>query len=115
MAQCKAETTKGWRDNLRDLGTAVGVLDMIMLDYPAQDCDGIKGQWAAFEAMLKSGKTKSIAVSNFSPKQLDCIVKCVCTYIAICHLPSAVPPTLVATVAPSAHIHTCTNHECAAG
>jgi len=75
MAQCKAETTKGWRDNLRDLGTAVGVLDMIMLDYPAQDCDGIKGQWAAFEAMLKSGKTKSIAVSNFSPKQLDCIVK----------------------------------------
>jgi diketogulonate reductase-like aldo/keto reductase len=75
MAQCKAETAKGCRDNLRDLGTAVGVLDMIMLDYPAHNCDGIKGQWAAFEAMLKSGTTKSIAVSNFSPEQLDCIVK----------------------------------------
>lgn len=74
-ANCKAETAAGCRDNLRELGTAVGVLDMIMLDYPAHDCDGIKGQWAAFEDMLKSGKTKSLAVSNFSPAQLDCIVK----------------------------------------
>ena len=33
----------------------------------------IQGQWAAFEEMLKEKSTKSIAVSNFSPTQLDCI------------------------------------------
>ena len=31
------------------------------------------GQWDAFEEMLASGKTKSIAVSNFNNAQLDCI------------------------------------------
>ena len=47
---------------------------MIMLDYPASDCPSIQGQWAAFEDMLAKNGTHSIAVSNFSPDQLDCIV-----------------------------------------
>ena len=46
---------------------------MIMLDYPANDCPSIQGQWAAFEQMLHNKTTKSIAVSNFTPKQLSCI------------------------------------------
>ena len=29
---------------------------------------------SAFEDMLKAGKTRSIAVSNFSPSQLDCLI-----------------------------------------
>ena len=45
-----------------------------MLDYPAGDCPSIVGQWQAFEDMLAANKTRSIAVSNFSPAQLDCIV-----------------------------------------
>ncbi|CAK9032266.1 9 [Durusdinium trenchii] len=49
-------------------------VDMMMLDYPGPDCESIKGQWEAFEEMLASGKTKSLAVSNFSPEQLDCIL-----------------------------------------
>ena len=44
-----------------------------MLDYPSSDCNSIRGQWAAFEDMLKEKGTRSIAVSNFSPKQLECI------------------------------------------
>ena len=31
------------------------------------------GQWAAFEAMLAAKKTKSIAISNFSPEQIACL------------------------------------------
>lgn len=46
----------------------------VMLDYPAGDCPSIVGQWAAFEEMLAANKTRSIAVSNFSPTQLDCIL-----------------------------------------
>ncbi|CAK9085005.1 unnamed protein product [Durusdinium trenchii] len=47
---------------------------MILLDYPAKDCETIRGQWKAFEEMLAAGQTKSLAVSNFSPEQLDCIL-----------------------------------------
>jgi len=71
-AQCQQATAQGCTENLQAIG--VDYLDMIMLDYPAGDCASIQGQWLAFEAMLASGKTKSIAVSNFSPQQLDCIV-----------------------------------------
>ena len=34
----------------------------------------VLGQWMAFEEMLAANKTRSIAVSNFSPDQLDCIL-----------------------------------------
>eukprot|EP00040_Diaphanoeca_grandis_P024830 m.136909 g.136909 ORF g.136909 m.136909 type:complete len:309 (+) comp29893_c5_seq1:87-1013(+) len=69
---CKTQTAQGCQSNLD--ATQLKYLDQIMLDYPAGDCDSIQGQWAAFEDMLKSGLTKSIAVSNFDNDQLDCIV-----------------------------------------
>merc|ERR1719487_1014608 len=69
---CKTQTASGCETNLQDIG--VKQLDMIMLDYPAGDCDSIQGQWEAFEDMMKAGKTRSIAVSNFSPTQLDCLI-----------------------------------------
>lgn len=69
---CKTQTAAGCDSNIQTL--ALDYVDMIMLDYPANDCPSILGQWAAFEAMLAANKTRSIAVSNFSPEQLDCIV-----------------------------------------
>ena len=68
---CKEQTVAACHQNLQDLG--LQYLDMIMLDYPSGDCDSIRGQWTAFEEMLQNRTTKSIAVSNFSPQQLDCI------------------------------------------
>ena len=50
-------------------------LDMIMLDYPGPNDDSIRGQWQAFEEMLRTDKTvDDLAVSNFSPSQLDTIL-----------------------------------------
>eukprot|EP00933_Yihiella_yeosuensis_P049785 TRINITY_DN4712_c0_g4_i1.p1 TRINITY_DN4712_c0_g4~~TRINITY_DN4712_c0_g4_i1.p1 ORF type:complete len:368 (+),score=77.93 TRINITY_DN4712_c0_g4_i1:103-1206(+) len=67
-------TKKGIEQNLKDLGVGgITYVDQIMLDYPGPDCDSIKGQWKAFEEMLAAGQTKSLAVSNFSPEQLDCL------------------------------------------
>lgn len=68
---CFQQTMTACHQNLLDLN--LKYLDMIMLDYPAGDCDSISGQWAAFESMLHNATTKSIAVSNFSPTQLQCI------------------------------------------
>jgi 2,5-diketo-D-gluconate reductase A len=48
-------------------------LDMLMLDYPTQSCDGIAGQWKAFEELYAAGRVRTIAVSNFNSDQLDCI------------------------------------------
>jgi 2,5-diketo-D-gluconate reductase A len=70
---CKAKTSAGCASNLKIMG--LEQLDMIMLDYPASDCPSIQGQWAAFEEMLASHLTRSLAVSNFSPDQLKCILK----------------------------------------
>jgi diketogulonate reductase-like aldo/keto reductase len=64
--------------NLRDLD--VDYLDQIMLDYPpSANCDAntcmlIKAQWRAFTDMLERGETLSIAVSNYCPCHLDCII-----------------------------------------
>ena len=50
-------------------------LDMIMLDYPGPNDDSVRGQWRAFEEMLAKDKTvDDLAVSNFSPSQLDVIL-----------------------------------------
>ena len=68
---CYEQTSAACANNLKDIG--VDYLDQIMLDYPSGDCQSIQGQWKAFEDMLREKKTRSIAVSNFSPKQLDCI------------------------------------------
>jgi len=71
-ADCHTQTAAGCDSNLQTMG--LDSLDMIMLDYPAGDCDSIQGQWQAFEEMLAAKKVKSIAVSNFSPDQIDCIL-----------------------------------------
>lgn len=50
------------------------VLDMIMLDYPASSgCAAIAGQWKAFEELYANERVRTIAVSNFSPEQLECV------------------------------------------
>mmetsp|Transcript_118110 Transcript_118110/g.280423 ORF Transcript_118110/g.280423 Transcript_118110/m.280423 type:complete len:347 (+) Transcript_118110:39-1079(+) len=68
-------TKKGCQENLQEFAAGgITYLDMIMLDYPGPNCDSIKGQWQAFEEMLAAGQTKSLAVSNFSPDQLDCLL-----------------------------------------
>lgn len=68
-------TKQGCQENLQKFAVGgISYIDMIMLDYPGPDCDSIKGQWKAFEEMLASGATKSLAVSNFSPEQLDCLL-----------------------------------------
>jgi len=69
-------TKKGCDENLEAFKVGgITYVDQIMLDYPGPDCDSIKGQWKAFEEMLAAGQTKSLAVSNFSPKQLDCLLE----------------------------------------
>jgi len=76
FAKAYKETKEGCDENLRAFAAGgIDYLDMIMLDYPAADCDSIKGQWKAFEGMLAAGKTRSLAVSNFGLSQLDCILQ----------------------------------------
>jgi len=71
----KNETTKGWETNMDSFAVGgIDYLDQIMLDYPGPDCMSIKGQWASFEEMHQKGLTKTLAVSNFSPAQLDCLL-----------------------------------------
>jgi len=69
--QCQQVTAQGCTQNLMDLNLTY--VDMIMLDYPGRDCESIIGQWLAFEDMLSAKRTRSIAVSNFGPDQLDCL------------------------------------------
>merc|ERR1740121_2615021 len=52
----------------------IDYIDMIMLDYPGPDEESIRGQWEALEEMKRAGLTRSLAVSNFSPKQLDILL-----------------------------------------
>ena len=69
-------TTKGWQENMNAFSAGnINYLDQIMLDYPGPDSASIRGQWRAFEEMKTQKLTKTLAVSNFSPAQLDCIVK----------------------------------------
>jgi len=68
---CYDETKNGAEGQFKALG--VDYLDMLMLDYPTQGCEGITGQWKAFEEFLAAGLVGTIAVSNFSPDQIQCI------------------------------------------
>mmetsp|Transcript_1841 Transcript_1841/g.2957 ORF Transcript_1841/g.2957 Transcript_1841/m.2957 type:complete len:386 (-) Transcript_1841:425-1582(-) len=69
-------TTKGWQQNMNAFAAGnIDYLDQIMLDYPGPDCESIRGQWRAFEEMHEQKLTKTLSVSNFSPEQLDCILK----------------------------------------
>ena len=69
------KTEKGCMENLsvmnKNSNGKIDYLDMIMLDYPCLDAEGIKGQWDAFGAFLDDKHVVHLAVSNFSPSQLD--------------------------------------------
>jgi len=72
----KQSTQKGWKQNMEAFAAGnIDYLDQIMLDYPGPDCASIQGQWAAFEDMHAQKLTKTLSVSNFSPAQLDCVLK----------------------------------------
>ena len=66
-------TRRGCEANFRDLD--VGKLDMIMLDYPGPDDESIQGQWRGMEKMRTEGGVASLAVSNYSPAQLDVVLR----------------------------------------
>lgn len=69
------KTKRGCDENLEAMAAGgIGKLDMIMLDYPGPDEESIRGQWRAFEKMRAEGTVDSLAVSNFSPGQLDAIL-----------------------------------------
>jgi diketogulonate reductase-like aldo/keto reductase len=71
------KTTIGWQQNMDKFSSAgnIDYLDQILLDYPGPDCASICGQWKAFQEMHQQKLTKTLSVSNFSPLQLDCILK----------------------------------------
>lgn len=58
-------------------------LDMLMLDYPSSDsgCDGVLGQWQAFEEIYAAKQVRTIAVSNFNMQQLKCLTANVSTTV----------------------------------
>lgn len=67
-------TQLGCAENMQAFAAGdIEYLDMIMLDYPGPDIACIRGQWRAFEEMREAGLVRSLAVSNFSPAQLDAI------------------------------------------
>ena len=73
--KARAATTKGWKENVAAFGVGgIEYLDQIMLDYPGRDRDSIRGQWRAFEDMHALGLARTLAVSNFSPAQLDAVL-----------------------------------------
>jgi len=73
LDDCYTQTKSGAEEQLQILGKKP--LDMLMLDYPSRDpdCDGVLGQWKAFEELYAAKSVRTIAVSNFSPKQLECL------------------------------------------
>lgn len=68
------ETRRGVEANADNLGSAVGALDMMLLEYPGSDTASIRGQWRALEEARSAGVVQGLGVSNFSPSQLDCIL-----------------------------------------
>eukprot|EP00439_Symbiodinium_sp_Y106_P012996 s35_g1.t3 len=70
-ASCYKETRAGAEKQFQLLDEKV--LDMLMLDYPAESCRGIKGQWQALTDLYRqTGRVRSIAVSNFNLTQIQC-------------------------------------------
>eukprot|EP00569_Conticribra_weissflogii_P002189 CAMPEP_0171328378 /NCGR_PEP_ID=MMETSP0878-20121228/618_1 /TAXON_ID=67004 /ORGANISM="Thalassiosira weissflogii, Strain CCMP1336" /LENGTH=343 /DNA_ID=CAMNT_0011828227 /DNA_START=41 /DNA_END=1072 /DNA_ORIENTATION=+ len=70
------KSKQGCLENMAAMAAGnIDKLDMIMLDYPGPNEESIRGQWRAFEEMLSKDKTvDDLAVSNFSPSQLDAIL-----------------------------------------
>lgn len=69
------KTKQGCLENMAAMASGnIDKLDMIMLDYPGPNDESIRGQWKAFEEMSSIDNTVyDLAVSNFSPSQLDAI------------------------------------------
>ena len=70
------KTKQGCLENMQAMSVGgINHLDMIMLDYPGPNAESVVGQWKAFEEMKAIDKTvDDLAVSNFSPGQLDAIL-----------------------------------------
>jgi len=70
------KTKQGCLENMQAMSVGgIDHLDMIMLDYPGPNAESVIGQWKAFEEMKAIDKTvDDLAVSNFSPGQLDAIL-----------------------------------------
>ena len=68
-------TKLGCEENMQAFSSGGGIthLDQIMLDYPGPTDECIRAQWQAFVEMQESGLVRSLAVSNFSPQQLDVV------------------------------------------
>lgn len=68
-------TARGCMENLNVMnnnsGGKIEYLDMIMLDYPCKTEEGVKGQWDSFVDFQNDQHVAHLAVSNFSPRQLD--------------------------------------------
>lgn len=76
FVDAKRATTRGWQENMNAFSAGnIEYLDQIMLDYPGPDAASIRGQWRAFEEMKQEKLTRTLSVSNFSPAQLDYILK----------------------------------------
>jgi len=71
LDNCYEQTLKEGQEQFTILG--LDMLDMLMLDYPAQSCDGVAGQWKAFEELYAAGHVRTIALSNFDSDQLNCL------------------------------------------
>jgi diketogulonate reductase-like aldo/keto reductase len=73
------KTEKGCLENLNVMNKSsngkIEYLDMIMLDYPCVDVEGVKGQWDAFAKFMEEKSVVHLAVSNFSPAELDICIE----------------------------------------
>jgi len=69
-----ASTVRGWDATMAAMVSGgVDRLDMVLLDYPCRACDGVRGQWDALQALAPPAT--SLAVSNFSVDELDCLLR----------------------------------------
>ena len=69
------KSAQGCLENMQAFSAGnIDKLDMIMLDYPGPNSESIRGQWKAFEEMKANKLVDDLAVSNFSPAQLDAIL-----------------------------------------
>jgi len=84
-------SARGCRENMEAFEVGdITYLDQIMLDYPGPDDDALRGQWDALEEMQAAKLTRSIAVSNYTPRQLDVILAQKGTVPAVNQLPYGV-------------------------
>jgi len=70
--QGNARAVGGLDDSLRRLG--LDYVDLLLIHWPLPDRDLYIDTWRTFDALLASGKTRVIGVSNFKPAHLDRLV-----------------------------------------